>query len=182
MATRAASVIAAIVLACAPVSVGAQERQTEHTVKLAPGQKPPPATIADMAWLAGHWTGPAFGGLSEEIWSAPRDGVMMGMFRLVRDGKPVFYELLTISEHQGSLLLRLKHFNPDLTGWEEKNHTIDFPLVARSPGMIQFAGMTFKPHEERLTVHLAIGEKDGRIREETFEYTRMPAAARTDTP
>ena len=120
----------------------------------------------------------AFGGLSEEIWSAPRDGVMMGMYRLVRDGKPVFYELLTIVEHEGTLLIRLKHFNPDLTGWEEKDRTVDFPLVAKAPGLIQFAGMTFEPDGDRLTVHLAIGEKDGSIREQIFRYTRVPPAGR----
>jgi len=177
--TRTCLAVLALALALVPAGDAyPQERQTEHTVKLAPGQKSPPATIADMAWLAGQWTGPAFGGLSEEIWSAPRDGVMMGMYRLVRDGQPVFYELLTIVEHEGSLLIRLKHFNPDLTGWEEKDRTVDFPLVAKAPGLIQFAGMTFEPGGDRLTVHLAIGEKDGSIREQAFRYTRVPPAGR----
>ena len=72
----------------------AQERLTEHTFKLSAGKQSPAATIADMAWLAGHWIGGGLGGLTEEVWSPPRNGVMMGMFRLVRDGKPIFYELL----------------------------------------------------------------------------------------
>jgi hypothetical protein len=38
---------------------------------------------------------------------------MMGMFRLVKDGKVVFYEFLTLVEHEGSLLLKLKHDRAD---------------------------------------------------------------------
>ena len=35
----------------------AQQRLTEHTLRLAPGQTSPPATIADAAFLVGQWTG-----------------------------------------------------------------------------------------------------------------------------
>lgn len=167
-------VLAAVCLAAA--AARAQERQTEHTVKLTPGQKPADATIADMAWLAGHWTGDGLGGVSEEMWTAPRDGAMLGMYRLIREDKPVFYELLTISEHQGSLLLRLKHFNPDLTGWEEKSETVDFPFVAKAEGRLQFAGLTFVPDGDRVTIYLAIRGKDGAVREEAFRMTRVAAA------
>lgn len=166
-----------IVVACfCAAAAAAQERQTENTVKLSPGQKPPAATIADMAWLEGHWTGEGLGGVSEETWMAPRDGVMLGMYRLVRDGKPQFYELMMVREHEGSLLFRLKHFDPDLTGWEEKDQTVDFPLVARADGVLQFAGLTFRPEGERMTMYLAIRGKDGQVREETFRYTRAARA------
>jgi hypothetical protein len=59
----------AAVLAASPAS--AQEKLTERTFRLKAGMQSPPATISDMAWLAGHWAGEALGGLSEEIWSDP---------------------------------------------------------------------------------------------------------------
>jgi hypothetical protein len=34
----------------------AQQRVTENTVKSATGSRAPAATVADMAWLEGHWT------------------------------------------------------------------------------------------------------------------------------
>jgi hypothetical protein len=77
------------------------------------------ATLSDFAWLAGHWTGPGLAGAAEETWTGPAGGSMLGMYRLVREGKVVFYEILTLTEKDGSVVLRLKHFNPDLTGWEE---------------------------------------------------------------
>ena len=54
----------AIALAAAALAApaAAQDRQTERTFKERPGAARPPATIADMAWLAGHWTGQALGG------------------------------------------------------------------------------------------------------------------------
>src|SRR5689334_13522479 len=89
----------------------AQEKWTEHTLKLSPGQKPVQAMIKEMAWYAGNWIGDGFGGQSEEIWSPPKDGAMMGMYRHLKNGKPVFYELITMLEENGTLVMHLKHFN-----------------------------------------------------------------------
>jgi hypothetical protein len=179
MANTRCPVAAFVLAAVLPAgSAAAQDKLTERTFKPTPGAKPPAATIADMAWLAGRWTGPALGGTSEEIWSPPAHGTMMGMYRLLKDGKPVFYELLTLVEEHGSLVLRLKHFNPDMTGWEEKDKSLAFPLVAREPGAMHFEGMSFHPRGDALTVYLAIGQKDGKVREETFTYTRAGAASR----
>jgi Domain of unknown function (DUF6265) len=170
--SRAIALTLAAWMSSLPVS--AQEKLTERTFRLKAGEKSPPAAIADMAWLAGRWVGEALGGVSEEIWSEPRAGAMMGMYRLVRDGKPIFYELLTIVEANGSLMLRLKHFNADLTGWEEKLKTIDFPLVTKGERAIHFDGMSFHPKgNDALTVYLAINQKDGSVREETFTYKRI---------
>jgi hypothetical protein len=172
---RTGWVAVVIVWAGAASVAGAQERQTEHTLRLAAGAKPGAATIADMAWLAGHWIGEGLGGQSEEIWSPPQNGVMMGMYRHIKDGKPVFYELLTLAEDGGSLVIRLKHFNPDLTGWEEKNETVSFPFVASRDGVLHFEGMAFKRSgEDALTVYLAIGDrKTGAVREAEFLYKRV---------
>lgn len=165
--------VLALLLTCLAVNAQGQEKVTPHTFKLAPGAKSPHATLADMAWLAGHWVGPALGGEAEEIWSPPKAGSMMGMYRLVRSGKPVFYEFQTLVEESGSLVLRLKHFSPELVGWEEKQKTIDFPLVGVGKGIVQFAGMSFhREGDARLTVYLAIEGKDGSVHEEAFSYHR----------
>jgi hypothetical protein len=173
MSYRLAVALAAAALA-APAA--GQDRQTERTFKARPGATPPAATIADMAWLAGHWTGQALGGTTEEMWTPPAHGTMLGMYRLIREGKPVFYELLTIGEEGGSLVLRLKHFHADLRGWEEKDKSLAFPLVAKEPGALHFDGMSFHPKGDTLTVYLAIGQKDGQVREEAFTYKRVGAA------
>lgn len=82
-----------------------------------------------LAWLAGHWVGEGFGGTVEEVWAPPRGGSMMGMFRLVVDERVVFYELFAVArEADGTWAMRLKHFNPDLSGWEEKDKSLLWPV------------------------------------------------------
>lgn len=171
--------VLAVVLACSAAGVQGQEKMTEHTLKLGTGAEPPRATLSAMAWLAGHWVGPALGGEAEELWSPPRAGSMMGMYRLVRDNKVVFYELMTLVEEGGSLVLRLKHFNSDLTGWEEKQKTIDFRLVGVAESVVQFEGMSLhRERDDKLTVYLAIEGRDGALHEEVFRYTRTHPAER----
>src|SRR5262245_12483299 len=100
--------ILAFVLTLLAAPAFAQQRLTEHTLRLAPGEKSPPATIADAAFLTGHWSGNGLGGTFEEIWTAPKNGVMVGMYRGLKDGgDPSFYELLTIRETAGTIELRL---------------------------------------------------------------------------
>jgi hypothetical protein len=166
-------ILPALVLLLIASNTQAEEAMTANTLRLSPDQKSPAATIADMEWYAGRWTGSGLGGLNEEIWSPPRDGTMMGMYRMIKDGKPVFYELLLITEENGSLAIKLKHFHPDLRGWEERDASVRFPLVAKRDGRIYFDGMTFERiGADRVKVYLAIEHKDGRVREETFEYSR----------
>lgn len=174
---RRVAVTATLFLLAAVVAL-AQEPITENTVRLAAGATPPPATLAQVSWLAGHWTGDGLGGQAEEIWSGPQAGAMMGMFRLVHDGTTSFYELMTMVEEGRSLVLRVKHFNPDLEGWEEKGETVDFPLVAVAGDRFFFDGLTFHRRDnDVVTIYVVISSKDGAVREEAFRYTRVRGEA-----
>lgn len=171
-------ILVSCVIAGSAVSVGAQEgapfqRRTPNTLAASADVPSAKATIADMAWFAGRWTGNGLGGVTEETWSAPAGSAMMGMFRLAKEGKVVFYEFLTLVEEEGSLALKLKHFNPDLTGWEEKADSVKFRLLHIAPGLAQFSGLTFKRvGENTLEVFLAIRDRDGTVREEAFKMVR----------
>ncbi|MCB2096811.1 MAG: hypothetical protein KDE05_04200 [Parvularculaceae bacterium] len=105
---------------------------------------PSPATIGDVAFLTGHWIGDGLGACAEEVMSESAGGQIMGMFRqMAPEGGVRFYEFYTIAEHEGSLALRIKHFNPDMTGWEEKDEMVTFPLLAIEGTTAYFDGLTF---------------------------------------
>ena len=147
---------------------------TPNTIRLADGTPRPAARIADLSWLVGRWTGEGLGGQIDEVWSEAAGGSMVGYFRLVRAGKPVFYEILTIIENEGSLEMRLKHVNADMTGWEEKNDFVTFKLVKHDASGAYFNGLTFKRvGPDVMEGYLALRNRtDGTVREEKFVYRR----------
>jgi hypothetical protein len=134
----------------------------------------PAARIVDVSWIAGHWRGEAFGGMAEEIWSPPFGDSIMGMYKMVKDGAVVFYEFLTIVEESGSLVLRLKHFDCRLSGWEEKDVSIEFPLVEFTSTEAFFDGLTFRrTGKDSLAAFVLLKQKDGPRHEQGFDYRRV---------
>jgi hypothetical protein len=104
---------------------------------------PAPAILADVSWIRGHWRARALGGLCEEVWSEALAGSMMGMFRLIGAGEVQFYELMTITEEAGTLVLRIRHFSDRLQAWEEKEAPGRFALVRMEGDAACFDGITF---------------------------------------
>jgi len=154
-------------------ALSAQSENSKNTVQLGKGRKSPLASITDVSWISGHWSGEAFGGKVEEIWSPPTGESMMCAFKLVKDDKVQFYEICTISEENGSLMLRIKHFNPDLKGWEEKDETVDFPLVRITDTRIYFSGFTFeKVSDDELNIYVLTSQEPGNEKEVKFNYRR----------
>lgn len=160
----------------APTAAGqaGYEVVTPNTIRMAVGTESPAATLADMAWLAGSWTGQGLGGVTEEMWSAPTANAMMGMFRLIKADAVVFYEFLTLVPDGRSIVLKLKHFNPDLTGWEEKDKFVTFHLAKIEVDAIYFEGLTFRRLDaDTLQIFLGIRDRaTGKIREEEFKMAR----------
>lgn len=141
-----------------------------HCKFLEEGQHSPQATLNDIAWLAGSWQGTAMGGETEEVWTQSKAGSMMGSFKLMADGKVVFYEFMTITEVDSSLMLKIKHFDKDLNGWEEKDESIDFKLVEKTPSMMFFNGLSFeKISEDQINIYVVI-DHNGKKEEVKFPY------------
>ena len=151
----------------------AQTAVSENTITLDSGNSSPKASINDVEWITGHWKGKAFGGEVEEIWTPPLGGSMMCAFKSVVDGKVKFYEFIAIIEENESLILRLKHFHHNLKGWEEKDETVDFPLVKITENKVNFDGFTIKKiSENELNVFVMIGGED-KAQEVKFNYKRV---------
>jgi hypothetical protein len=66
------------------------------------GAASPPAA-SSLGWLAGSWAGTKDGVASEEHWTTPEGGLLVGMHKDVREGRAVFFEYLRIEEQGGKL-------------------------------------------------------------------------------
>ena len=62
------------------------------------------AAIADVAWIAGGWTGSTGPVSVEDRWTTPAGGAMLAVSRTVRDSKMIAVEFLRIGERNGTLL------------------------------------------------------------------------------
>lgn len=141
---------------------------------------PKPASVKDLAWIAGQWQGQKGADLLDEHWSAPGGGTMMGMFRWVKGGKLLVYEFLTFEDSATAPVLTFRHFGAGLIGWEEKDAPIRCPLAGGGPGEAVFAceGMPMRltyrrTGENGLTVLLE-RQKDGKSSTDEFAYSRAP--------
>lgn len=151
----------------------AAEPYTEHTFRLAAGEAAPAATLEDVDWLIGDWVGTAFGDTFEEVWNPPSAGSMVGLFKLIGDAGVEFYELMTLTVDEGTLTLKVKHFNADFTAWEKKNEFVSFRLVKLEPGAIHFSGLSFyKRDDDGFDGYIVFRGEDGGVREEKLVYTR----------
>ena len=145
----------------------------QQTRVLAPGAQSPPARVVDLAWLVGEWSGEGFGARLHESYSAPVGGQMPGHFYVARDGKPEMYEFVMIAEVGDTIEYRVRHFNPDMTAWEDKDRFVKFPLVAADKDNWYFDGLTIRRTGPDTADHIVrIKGKDGKTSEAVLKYRR----------
>jgi len=138
------SVLKAFVLLCAlvltPLAHAQETRIGEE------GFQSPDASLEQVSWLVGQWSGDGIGGHPAfESWLPPTGPIMVGTFVQQSDtGAIRFTEHMYLMEEAGTLVLRLKHFNADLTGWEEKDDMLTFRLVALEPCAAYFNALTLR--------------------------------------
>ena len=110
------------------------------------GFESPPATLSQLDWLIGQWEGEGVRGApAMESWLKPMGGTMVGTFvQEDADGTIMFTEHMDLMQENGTLALKLKHFNADLTGWEEKDDFLTFRLVAIEECAAYFNALTLR--------------------------------------
>lgn len=131
-------------------------------------------TIEDFGFLAGFWRGEGFGGQSEEVWMPPSNGRMFGIFTQTNDEQLVFTEYMEISKQAEGWALRLKHFNPDFSGWEEKTDYVTFRFESVSDNKAVFGGLSYEVIDgNKLEISLRLRQDDGTVTTEYFRFDRV---------
>ena len=127
----------------------------------------------DITWLVGRWEGEAFGGVFEEVWSPAWAGSMAGFFKLVVDDQVKFYEFYILTIDTTGPVLKLKHFNADLTGWEEKDRMVEFQYKGRTDDELQFDGLVYRRvSNDSLQILLNMKDSDGKVSTQVLNCIR----------
>ena len=131
--------------------------------------------LADLSWLEGSWEGTGIGGArATEVYSGVAGGQIVGHFRQLKpDGSVMFYELVTIDEKDGQLRYRLKHFNPDLTGWETQAKVREFVLISATTNRWIFSGLAYERIGQNQMIATVISRRlDGSEEPLEFRFRR----------
>jgi Domain of unknown function (DUF6265) len=82
------------------------------------------AKLADFSWLEGRWRGEWGPRVAEQVWLAPKAGVMEGMFRLIESDKTLVLEFFTLVQKPDGIAFYFRHFTPTLAPWEKSEATL----------------------------------------------------------
>jgi Domain of unknown function (DUF6265) len=132
--------------------------------------EPAHATVAQLAWLAGTWSGGDGPVSFEERWTPPAGGAMLAVSRTLKGDRMVSFEFLRIVERAGSLVyiaqpggrppteFALTAITADSATFENPRH--DFPKMIR--------------YSKRADGSLEARVSDGNQKAETFLFKRTP--------
>lgn len=100
---------------------------------------------------------------------------MVGTFvQADADGEIYFTEHLYLMQEEGTVVLRLKHFDGDLVGWEERDGMLTFRLIEMTDCAAYFRGLTFRcDGPDGLLVAVRMSGRDGSDSELIFRMTRI---------
>ncbi len=140
------------------------------------------ATIQQVAFIAGAWTGTLGDRTIEQHWMTPLGTSMIAMYRNVQGTEPKLYELLAIEQQGDGLVLRIKHFTPGtgLAGRQPQGEAIEHRLVKVEGQTAVFEGTGANPNRVTFTRKSADAldivverTRDGQVVSTVFPYTRV---------
>jgi len=128
------------------------------------------APARDLSWLAGCWQGTSDGATIEEHWMTPAGGVMLGIGRVVQDGKTVFSEFLKIVETKDG---------PEYRVLIEGRPEVKFKLKSRSDDEVIFENpkhdsprtIGYRKQKDGLMAWIE-GIEDGKPTKTEFRFTK----------
>jgi hypothetical protein len=129
--------------------------------------------------MTGNWRGTIGEDSIDESWSSPAGNTLMGMFRWLSGDQVSLYEFMLIEALEDTLRLKIKHFNPDFTGWEAKDQSTTFALISLAEHEVVFEKhdqrrLTYRRSGDALTCTMLVYKPDGTLETHPFLY-RLPA-------
>ncbi len=89
-----------------------------------PAESVPGPKLSDFAWLEGRWRADWGPRVAEQVWMAPKAGMILGDFRLSENDKVLVIEFFSLVEKPGGINFYIRHFTPELVPWEKAEATL----------------------------------------------------------
>jgi len=128
----------------------------------------PPATVADLSWMTGNWAGALGPNQLEENWIAGEGGSIAAMVRMTGNDATSMFEMITIEEVDGSLVLHIQQWDPGMAprteGAQEMKleeigeNSVKFKAVSEG-GMASLA----YSHPDADTFIIHVGQASGQV-------------------
>ena len=128
------------------------------------------STIAQVAWIAGTWSGGGGGATFEERWTPPAGGAMLAVSRTLKGNRMVAFEFLRIVERNGGLVYIAQPDGRPPTDFVLTEIAADSAIFENPahdfPKMIRYAKRPDGSLEARIS--------DGGQRAQSFVFRRTP--------
>ena len=128
----------------------------------------PAATIDQLSWMTGNWAGQLGPNQLEENWIATEGGSIAAMVRMTGSGSTSMFEMITIEEMDGSLVLHIQQWDPGFQPRTESAQKMELEEItansvkfrAVSEGGMATLGYSH-PDDNSFIIH--VGRPDGNV-------------------
>ena len=126
----------------------------------------PAATIDQLDWMTGNWAGQLGPNQLEENWIATEGGSIAAMVRMTGSGATSMFEMITIEEVDGSLVLHIQQWDPGFEPRTESPQKMELEEITTNS--VKFRAVTeggmsslgySHPDAESFIIH--VGRPDG---------------------
>jgi hypothetical protein len=128
----------------------------------------PAATIDQLDWMTGNWAGQLGPNQLEENWIATEGGSIAAMVRMTGGGSTSMFEMITIEEVDGSLVLNIQQWDPGFKPRTAAPQTMELEEITANS--VKFRAVTeggmsslgySNPDAETFIIH--VGRPDGSV-------------------
>lgn len=134
--------------------------------------------LSSLEWIIGNWHTKTENGTMEEYWYPVLGDAMAGWFRWKKDDAIFLYEFMLFQEIEKHVVLKIKHFDANLEGWEENHAWIHYEAWISEPNKVIFKAaapehtpwLIYEKIDSKLTA--AFYDLSGNLNDK-FEFSRI---------
>jgi hypothetical protein len=82
--------------------------------------------LDSLKWIIGNWYSGNDIEKMEEHWHPKMGNALAGWFRWEKNQSIFLYEFMLFQQNDNGVKLKIKHFNTDLVGWEDKDKWVEY--------------------------------------------------------